>query len=71
MNLLLDTHAFLWFIAADPRLSSQAQSFIQSPTNGWTSMVYSSSFFNKKSARHRLFTIRQMPTAAITAIDRA
>jgi PIN domain nuclease of toxin-antitoxin system len=24
MNLLLDTHAFLWFIANDPRLSSQA-----------------------------------------------
>ena len=33
MNLLLDTHAFLWFIASDPRLSSQAQSLIQTPTN--------------------------------------
>mgnify|MGYP001571161159 FL=1 len=33
MNLLLDTHAFLWFITNDPRLSSQAQSLIQSPAN--------------------------------------
>jgi len=33
MNLLLDTHAFLWFIASDPRLSNQAQSLIQTPTN--------------------------------------
>ena len=28
MNLLLDTHAFLWFVANDPRLSRQAQSLI-------------------------------------------
>ena len=33
MNLLLDTHAFLWFIANDPRLSSHAQSLIQDPGN--------------------------------------
>ena len=33
MNLLLDTHAFLWFIASDPRLSNQAQSLIQTPAN--------------------------------------
>ena len=33
MNLLLDTHAFLWVIASDPRLSNQAQSLIQTPTN--------------------------------------
>ena len=33
MNLLLDTHAFLWFIANDSRLSSQAQSLIQDPGN--------------------------------------
>lgn len=33
MNLLLDTHAFLWFVANDPRLSSQAQSLIQVPAN--------------------------------------
>jgi PIN domain nuclease of toxin-antitoxin system len=40
MNLLLDTHAFLWFITNDPRLSSQAQSLIQSPANRrWLSMA--------------------------------
>ena len=40
MNLLLDTHAFLWFIASDPRLSSQAQSLIQAPANRrWLSMA--------------------------------
>src|SRR5436309_2461922 len=33
MNLLLDTHAFLWFIANDPKLSNQAKSEIQTPTN--------------------------------------
>ena len=42
MNLLLDTHAFLWFIANDPRLSSQAQSLIQAPANRrWLSMASS------------------------------
>jgi hypothetical protein len=33
MNLLLDTHTCLWFIARDPRLSSPAQSLIQVPGN--------------------------------------
>ncbi len=33
MNLLLDTHAFLWFIANDSRLSSHAQSLIQDAGN--------------------------------------
>jgi PIN domain nuclease of toxin-antitoxin system len=40
MNLLLDTHAFLWFIASAPRLSSPAQSLIQAPANHrWLSMA--------------------------------
>jgi PIN domain nuclease of toxin-antitoxin system len=33
MNLLLDTHAFLWFITNDPRLNSHAQSLIQDAGN--------------------------------------
>ncbi|MHB1308789.1 MAG: type II toxin-antitoxin system VapC family toxin [Limisphaerales bacterium] len=33
MNLLLDTHAFLWFITDDPRLSKEAQALVQAPTN--------------------------------------
>lgn len=40
MNRLLDKHAFLWFIANDPRLSNRAQSLIQSPANRrWLSMA--------------------------------
>ena len=40
MNLLLDTHAFLWFIANDPRLSRQAHSLIQAPANRrWLSIA--------------------------------
>lgn len=33
MRLLLDTHAFLWFILDDPRLSSQADALISDPNN--------------------------------------
>ena len=31
--ILLDTHAFLWFILDDPRLSVQANNLISDPTN--------------------------------------
>ena len=33
MNLLLDSHAFLWFCQNDPSLSSAARAIIQDPTN--------------------------------------
>lgn len=33
MRLLLDTHAFLWFILADARLSSKARTLIEDGTN--------------------------------------
>lgn len=33
MKLLLDTHAFLWFIQGDARLSKAAQTAIQDPAN--------------------------------------
>lgn len=29
MNILLDTHAFLWFVANDPRLSNKARVLIE------------------------------------------
>lgn len=29
MNILLDTHAFLWFVDDDPRLSQPAQALIE------------------------------------------
>ena len=40
MNLLLDTHSFLWFVANDPRLSHDARSAIESPANcKWLSVA--------------------------------
>ena len=33
MKLLLDTHAFLWFITNDPKLSATAKSAIADPNN--------------------------------------
>lgn len=33
MNLLLDTHAFLWFISGDSKLSDKAKEKIESPKN--------------------------------------
>jgi PIN domain nuclease of toxin-antitoxin system len=31
MNILLDTHAFLWFLGGDAELSEQAKLFIENP----------------------------------------
>lgn len=33
MRVLLDTHAFLWWVLEDPRLSARAQSVIEAPDN--------------------------------------
>lgn len=33
MNLLLDTHAFLWFATGDERLSDPARAAISAPSN--------------------------------------
>ena len=33
MNLLLDTHAFLWFLDNDPQLSATAKTLIEDPIN--------------------------------------
>ncbi|HEY4002320.1 MAG TPA: type II toxin-antitoxin system VapC family toxin [Candidatus Xenobia bacterium] len=33
MTLLLDTHAFLWFVWDDPQLSATAKALIEDPTN--------------------------------------
>ena len=33
MRLLLDTHAFLWFVADDPQLSHNARRLIEEPAN--------------------------------------
>ena len=39
MKLLLDTHAILWALSADPRLSSQAQDLYENSTELLFSMV--------------------------------
>ena len=36
MKLLLDTHAFLWFVLDDPRLSTHAKALIADPGNDIT-----------------------------------
>jgi PIN domain nuclease of toxin-antitoxin system len=33
MNILVDTHSFLWFIAGSSQLSSRARSLIEDPAN--------------------------------------
>ena len=33
MNLLLDTHAFLWFIVGNPNLSANARALIEDQAN--------------------------------------
>lgn len=33
MTLLLDTHAFLWFVWDDPQLSATAKALIEDPAN--------------------------------------
>lgn len=33
MTIILDTHTFLWFIAGDKKLSTQARSLIEDPNN--------------------------------------
>jgi PIN domain nuclease of toxin-antitoxin system len=33
MNLLLDTHTFLWFVGGDERLSKTARTLIEDPSN--------------------------------------
>ncbi|MFN2596662.1 MAG: type II toxin-antitoxin system VapC family toxin [Pyrinomonadaceae bacterium] len=33
MRLLLDTHAFLWFVLNDPHLSADASALISDPAN--------------------------------------
>ena len=33
MNLLLDTHSFIWFVEDNSSLSSHARTLIEEPTN--------------------------------------
>jgi PIN domain nuclease of toxin-antitoxin system len=33
MKILLDTHAFIWFVSGDPRLGAHARQLIEAPEN--------------------------------------
>ena len=39
MRVLLDTHAFLWFVADDPRLSARASAAIQDASEAFLSVA--------------------------------
>lgn len=40
MNLLLDTHVLLWFLANDPKLSAAARAAVLDPANvRWLSPI--------------------------------
>ena len=45
MNLLLDSHTFLWFVWDDPNLSPTAKTLIEDPANQkFVSEFYCNSF---------------------------
>ena len=33
MSILLDTHAFIWFVLDDPKLPATAKAIVEDPTN--------------------------------------
>ena len=63
MRLLLDTHAFLWWLEGNPRLSITAQSAIGDLTN--TILVSAASAW-EITTKHR---IGKLPGAAVVAQD--
>lgn len=54
MRLLLDTHAFLWFVAGDARLSGTARRAIENSEGGWGLSAASVWEMAIKSSLHRL-----------------
>lgn len=63
MRILVDTHAFLWWLAGDRRLSEAARSVIDNPDN---SVLVSAASAWEITAKHRL---GQLPGADIVAAD--
>jgi len=68
MNLLLDTHAFLWAIADDPRMSQSARAAFLDPANAlyfsmasaWEIAIKKSLGKLKLSGRWQLWLAREM-----------
>ena len=63
MRLLLDTHAFIWWIAGNPSLSATAQAAIDDPTND---VFVSAASAWEIATKHR---IGKLPDAAALAAD--
>ncbi len=63
MRLLLDTHAFLWWLADDPDLSARAKAAIADPANA---VHVSAATAWEITTKHRL---GKLPGAALVAAD--
>ncbi len=63
MRVLADTHAFLWWLAGDRRLSEAARGVIDHPDN---SVLVSAASAWEITTKHRL---GKLPGAAIVAVD--
>jgi PIN domain nuclease of toxin-antitoxin system len=63
VRLLLDTHAFIWWIAGNPSLSATAQAAIDDPTND---VFVSAASAWEIATKHR---IGKLPDAAALAAD--
>ena len=63
MRLLLDTHALLWWLAGDPRLSAVARSAIEDSTN---EVYVSAASAWEVTTKHRL---GKLPGAGPLAVD--
>ena len=63
MDLLLDTHAFLWWLAEDPRLSAAARDAVADPS---ARVHVSAASAWEIATKHRL---GKLPGAAVVAAD--
>lgn len=63
MNLLLDTHAVLWWLAGDPQLTSRAKNAIADPANN---VYVSAATAWEVATKHRL---GKLPNAGPLAVD--
>ncbi len=63
MRILLDTHAFLWWLAGSPKLSGPARSAIADPVN---TIIVSAASAWEVATKHRL---GRLPGASVVAND--
>ena len=70
MNVLLDTHAFLWFSAEDPKLSALARSTIEDPSNQVFLSLASVWEMAIKISLGKLKLQRSLPALVMEALER-